>query len=157
MPSRVGSPGRRVWPPWPRSYVWRFCGGAPNNLRQIIDSAGRHRPISRRRVGAKQCFTWNNGADMAKGSTSGNGQCTVCAACCQSAGRPPFDKGELAALPLPLATLIMRLPTGGTCAWLGESLRCVAYNDRPRICREFEVGGEDCLRLRRKHGHQNLS
>lgn len=35
------------------------------------------------------------------------------------------------------------------CLWYdAEARRCRHYEHRPQVCREFEVGEEDCLRLR---------
>jgi Fe-S-cluster containining protein len=39
------------------------------------------------------------------------------------------------------------------CLWYDPATKgCKHYEHRPTVCREFEVGGEDCLRLRLKHG-----
>jgi Fe-S-cluster containining protein len=39
---------------------------------------------------------------------------------------------------------------GQPCVWLAADGTCAHYDLRPYTCREFEVGGEDCLRLRRE-------
>jgi uncharacterized protein len=40
------------------------------------------------------------------------------------------------------------------CLWFDlESGRCRHYEYRPEVCREFEVGGEECLRLREEVNH----
>lgn len=37
----------------------------------------------------------------------------------------------------------------GTCVWFDlASKRCLHYDLRPSTCRNFEVGGEGCLRIR---------
>ena len=37
---------------------------------------------------------------------------------------------------------------GQPCYWLDEETRqCMHYEHRPRVCREFELGGEDCRRF----------
>jgi hypothetical protein len=41
------------------------------------------------------------------------------------------------------------------CIWLQPDGTCRHYDLRPAICREFEVGGEDCLRIRREQGVGN--
>jgi len=47
---------------------------------------------------------------------------------------------------------------GGRCAALegggdaGEPYHCVVYDDRPKTCREFELGSENCLIARRRVG-----
>ena len=39
------------------------------------------------------------------------------------------------------------------CIWFDPDTKgCSHYEHRPMICREFEVGGEDCLRIRGKAG-----
>jgi uncharacterized protein len=38
------------------------------------------------------------------------------------------------------------------CIWLTPEGTCKHYRHQPEVCREFEVGGEDCLRMRREHG-----
>jgi Fe-S-cluster containining protein len=39
------------------------------------------------------------------------------------------------------------------CLWFDQATRrCKHYEFRPRACREFEVGAEDCLKLRRQKG-----
>lgn len=43
----------------------------------------------------------------------------------------------------------------GRCVALrtvGREHRCTIYNDRPHLCRAFEVGSEDCLAARRAAG-----
>lgn len=42
--------------------------------------------------------------------------------------------------------------TGDRCAALQPDHRCSIYADRPRCCRELEVGGEHCLTARRRVG-----
>jgi uncharacterized protein len=37
------------------------------------------------------------------------------------------------------------------CLWLTEDGRCSRYDERPEVCRDFEVGSEDCLRVREFH------
>lgn len=39
------------------------------------------------------------------------------------------------------------------CLWYDPAARtCRHHAHRPQVCREFEVGGEDCLRARNKKG-----
>lgn len=35
---------------------------------------------------------------------------------------------------------------------LGNQVSCSIYNDRPKVCRQFEAGSESCLHLREKAG-----
>jgi Fe-S-cluster containining protein len=41
---------------------------------------------------------------------------------------------------------------GEPCIWLEPDGTCRHYDHRPLVCRDFEVGGEDCLRFRSEHG-----
>lgn len=50
-------------------------------------------------------------------------------------------------------------PCGGDnntpCIWLNRVTgQCRDYEMRPPVCREFEMGGEDCLRLRRQEDEE---
>jgi Fe-S-cluster containining protein len=46
-------------------------------------------------------------------------------------------------------TEVDRGERGLPCLWYdAASKRCRFYEYRPEVCREFEVGGEDCLRIR---------
>jgi Fe-S-cluster containining protein len=50
---------------------------------------------------------------------------------------------------------LKRNEAAGCCVALEGGLhkcRCMIYDDRPLLCREFEAGSEDCLEARRKHG-----
>lgn len=35
---------------------------------------------------------------------------------------------------------------------IGSRVRCSIYEKRPKVCREFEAGGDDCLEARRNAG-----
>jgi Fe-S-cluster containining protein len=41
---------------------------------------------------------------------------------------------------------------GEPCFWLLPDGTCKHHEYRPEVCRDFEVGGEDCLRFRREQG-----
>lgn len=46
-----------------------------------------------------------------------------------------------------------RANEGLPCLWYDETSRCCRnYESRPSICREFEVGSEDCLEARKREG-----
>lgn len=50
---------------------------------------------------------------------------------------------------------IMRVRKGRCIALrgvIGEHVRCAIYEDRPRVCREFEPGNEMCLWCRKREG-----
>lgn len=56
-----------------------------------------------------------------------------------SIGRPPFPN-------------FPRDRMGKRCSELGEDLRCAIYENRPPICREYEIGGEGCKSVRAARG-----
>lgn len=44
---------------------------------------------------------------------------------------------------------VMKRLNDGWCAALDrETMRCSIYERRPQVCRDFELGGYDCLRER---------
>jgi Fe-S-cluster containining protein len=47
--------------------------------------------------------------------------------------------------------LLPVLPTQGF-ARDSQPFRCAIYDDRPLVCREFEIGGRHCRELRAKRG-----
>ena len=79
--------------------------------------------------------------------------------CCREQTEPPYLPTELDVLPRELRRQIERhrpephadvgKPAG--CYWLGADGKCLHYDERPLVCREFEMGGEDCLTLRKGH------
>lgn len=84
------------------------------------------------------------------------GDCGGCYACCTQCGTPPFrNDAERAVLPAGLQQQLSdrhldiianhgRHEPGGVCLWL-QNGACLHYEHRPPICREFEVGGDQCL------------
>ena len=53
----------------------------------------------------------------------------------------------------PIGDVNTELTFGTLCIWYdGASGRCRHYDDRPRACRAFAVGGVDCLDARRRAG-----
>lgn len=85
--------------------------------------------------------------------------CERCALCCREQTEPPYLPTELDVLPRELRRQIEQQQadpqTGGSkpagCYWLGPDGKCLHYEQRPLVCREFEMGGEDCLTLRVQH------
>ena len=84
--------------------------------------------------------------------------CEGCGKCCMHVGHPMFVHDEPSYISLP-ANLrkahdeymesLDGDDLGEPCYWLDlDSLRCRNYEHRPRVCREFEVGGEGCLETR---------
>lgn len=86
--------------------------------------------------------------------------CDSCGACCQHMGYPPtsaiMDPEEWMALPDALRIEIhdamhaLRGDQELPCIWLDEQTKqCKHYEYRPSICRDFPVGGESCIRMRK--------
>lgn len=92
------------------------------------------------------------------------GGCGGCTACCTKCGAPPFETmAEVMALPQPFRNELLdyyasvtatdenpnpmsRETAGLPCLWLNPVARhCTHYGLRPRICREFMVGGSQCV------------
>jgi Fe-S-cluster containining protein len=89
--------------------------------------------------------------------------CGGCGVCCQSMGYPPFvvlagepewealtesQKDEIWA-----AIRMHRGDSGLPCIWYdAATARCIHHEIRPGVCREFEVGGTDCLEARKRCG-----
>jgi uncharacterized protein len=99
--------------------------------------------------------------------------CEGCGACCRVVTLPPFrrvfdeggeeawerlrwDRPDLRAefLEADRARKASGEPSfGSPCLWLDlETGRCLHYDLRPRACREFALGGVDCLGARRRAG-----
>lgn len=86
--------------------------------------------------------------------------CLACAACCRSAYQSVTieDDDPVVARHAELVVrrgkfLELRRQGEGDddrCAALEPDWRCAIYGDRPRCCREFEVGGDHCLTARRR-------
>lgn len=79
--------------------------------------------------------------------------CSTCAACCcrlevlllTDTGVPErfIEEDEWGGQ-------VMHRMEDGWCAALDrDSMRCTIYSQRPLICREFELGSEDCLEERK--------
>lgn len=77
--------------------------------------------------------------------------------CCELQRWPPYGKAELQGLPIRTKDKLLagwyhlrslgELP--GPCLFLDvENGYCGEYECRPRTCRDFEVGGEACMRAR---------
>lgn len=107
--------------------------------------------------------------------------CDACGACCTIVGAPPGAYLYLAQLPTrpdlwpewvvgspdvprwqrapEAARAAVRAydpagtPGGKPCVWLDlETRRCRWYEHRPEVCRTFEMGGRDCLKMRHDAG-----
>lgn len=90
--------------------------------------------------------------------------CEHCGACCRDMRVPLFEIGERNELPVNEAahnelatfrehvndTLLASDKDYWPCCWLNlATMQCRHYESRPAVCREFEVGGEACLRHRK--------
>src|SRR5262245_55229157 len=60
------------------------------------------------------------------------------------------DEHDGSLVGLPAGVGLYQLQTG--CANLTDDFRCSIYAERPRCCREFELGSLACLKARRKAG-----
>jgi Fe-S-cluster containining protein len=79
--------------------------------------------------------------------------CEGCGACCSKQGTPPMLIEEYLALPKHLQwnrnKHASRYDYSLPCLWYDANLkRCSNYEHRGLVCREFEVGGPDCLTMR---------
>ena len=78
--------------------------------------------------------------------------CTGCGACCHLQSIPPYMPTELDAIPQHLADEVAAAANHqrtGPCLWLNANNRCGHYEHRPEVCRQFELGGEDCQEVRK--------
>ncbi len=84
--------------------------------------------------------------------------CDGCGMCCYIQRVPPYMETELDALPRELLKEWMRVSEGvaegteGPCVWLNGEKKCSHYEERPEVCRQFEMGGEECREVRERLG-----
>ena len=83
--------------------------------------------------------------------------CEGCGACCESQGTPPFswlgDDRPPAHLVWDIEEHMYRWDDGEPCLWFDAmTKKCRHYEHRPNTCREFPVGGKDCVRMRAERG-----
>lgn len=83
--------------------------------------------------------------------------CHNCGLCCTYMSSPPFTPDEprwqrldeLLKIEIEHYLDSPRYDDGGPCLWLDlGNGRCKHYEDRPEVCREFEVGNESCRKQR---------
>lgn len=133
--------------------AWRFDGGPG----RPVARCRRHRPAGD--TAPRVRSTWPACAMWEPPLTAGG--CLDCGACC----RHGFDLVQVGAREPVVAArpdLVRRDDFGlhiprpdGRCLALGEARGpwpCAVYEQRPRSCRDFEVGGEACLEARRRVG-----
>lgn len=90
--------------------------------------------------------------------------CVGCGACCMHMAVPPFiDEHEnlpdevLADYREAVHSRELQFAVHGVdeipCAWFDMvTRRCRHYEHRPKICRDFDMGGDDCRRMREQAG-----
>lgn len=73
--------------------------------------------------------------------------CRGCGRCCLSVGTPPFTDKERQSLRKELSDDLKKYDgrkNGMICVWLNSDMECSQYEDRPKLCRDFERGSEAC-------------
>lgn len=87
--------------------------------------------------------------------------CATCAACCcRLEVLLTGDDNVATRLTVedPRGGISMRRLDDGWCAALDRNaLRCTIYPRRPALCREFDVGGDDCIEQRSRCASPQLS
>lgn len=89
-------------------------------------------------------------------------ECNGCGACCQHIGWVPFhDREEIATLPDRLKAEVEKTwhdhrREAEPCPWFipGEKRKgfagaCANYDHRPKVCRDWKIGGLPCLDMRK--------
>ena len=82
--------------------------------------------------------------------------CDGCGACCMNESAPPYMPNELDVLPPALRSEVEKAqrepPVEKGCIWLDrKTLRCQHYEERPEVCRQFALAGEECLETRQRY------
>lgn len=87
--------------------------------------------------------------------------CRGCGVCRLHLDTPPFHEYERPYVPPELLAEIDAIERhqvypdefGGPCLWFDrEARRRKHYEERPDMCRDFQAGGDDCLRHRHLNG-----
>lgn len=85
--------------------------------------------------------------------------CSGCGQCCRNQPYPPFlwwNNEDVPPEPhySQIKEMILAKARADTepCLWLTPDGRCGHYEIRPEICREFELGCEECLEMRAEVG-----
>jgi Fe-S-cluster containining protein len=86
--------------------------------------------------------------------------CDHCGACCMQVGHPPFTDEERQHVPYELLAEIDEhvaqlegAEDTRACIWLDlETKRCLHYEQRPHVCRDFERGSTACGLIRWRFG-----
>ena len=84
--------------------------------------------------------------------------CDNCGACCISQDLMPLLSPV--AIKYPELIQISKSPLKTSelpCVWFNRATgKCNHYEDRPPTCRDFEVGGEQCMEYRRIYNVPNM-
>jgi len=123
--------------------VWsRLRGPGPKVLRCVA--------ANNQRINSewKACSNWEGSHD-----------CLVCAACCgpaydavEVAPRDPVRKKHPNRIETVDGRYQLKRRSDNHCSALLNNNCCQIYQDRPRCCQDFEVGGDNCLFARRRLG-----
>lgn len=98
-------------------------------------------------------------------------ECDCCGACCRTfpvlvsaddANREPRILTEAREIPEWQRTASWRyqlhpLPFHQGCCFLQEDCRCSVYSTRPKVCRVFAAGSDECIEARERVGLSPLS
>lgn len=87
--------------------------------------------------------------------------CDNCGACCLHMSTPPFvDTEDLARVPKEALAAVYRWlderdaigqSDDAPCIWFDfDTRKCKHHDWRPNVCRDFDVGGEDCEAARKR-------
>lgn len=114
----------------------------------------RHAPLVKLVSDAPACARWEAAGDL---------NCQACGACCREAYdsvelgvRDPFIKRHPSLVVFASTPKVAR--AGGRCSALAggtsptDDYACTVYDERPRTCRAFTFGSENCLAARQKVG-----
>ncbi|MDB5330365.1 MAG: hypothetical protein JWP03_1516 [Phycisphaerales bacterium] len=86
--------------------------------------------------------------------------CTGCGVCCREVSVPPY-LDEIDFIPIALQREVYEarkieaelIAQSRPCIWWEPATgKCGHHEDRPNICREYEIGGELCLETRARFG-----
>jgi len=150
-------PGRH--PAGHATVAWYFSGHGCADCAWSFAERGvrhcRHAPELRVPDDAWACCRWEPAKEL---------DCLTCGACCREAyhavevaGREPVNKRHPELVVVSGGHRKLRRE-GSRCAALSggntptEAYTCSIYQDRPRTCRDFTLGGEHCLDARRRVG-----
>jgi hypothetical protein len=120
----------------------RLRGPGPKVLRCVAANNQRINPEW------KGCSNWEDSHD-----------CLDCAACCgpaydavEVAPRDPVRKKQPTWIVAVDGRYQLKRRSDNHCSALLNDNCCQIYQDRPKCCRDFEVGGDNCLFARRRLG-----